>query len=282
MSAFYMIGLAGAILCFLPLSLAVRCSKRAANGTEDKEELCIEFLIGNDAAATCSAFNTRKVGSIDDIQWGFETEDCSINDGYLVCRCGHCELPEIINITKSSKKLKRVNDMLQECLLTTVATTERTTLNETSANASKAKTLHPTRMKSSEPTTVKSPVTLEGFDDSDESLISGHYGDSSDTLFRGPPAPDPKFYGIRVEDVVIPYNNKVIFGGGTNSDSLEEKMIALTPSRYYNAVRQQQIYNISATALLMLNIFTFIGTIVFFRAILSATLYSIFPDHRML
>ncbi|KAK6059674.1 hypothetical protein COOONC_02684 [Cooperia oncophora] len=81
-------------------------------------------------------------------------------------------------------------------------------------------------------------------------------------------------------DVLVPYANQPDFGSEGGGGPIEGKTKGVTPSHFYDAWRQEKIYGSSATVLMMVNIAIFIGTIVLFRAVLNATLYSIFPDYR--
>uniref|UniRef100_A0A7I5EB89 Uncharacterized protein n=1 Tax=Haemonchus contortus TaxID=6289 RepID=A0A7I5EB89_HAECO len=268
-----MIGFIGGFvgLCFLPLSPGleeeplVRCGAPTHSSKARPLKRCVQLDVSSrDEPSICSAFLEREIGGLRESDWANATNDCVVSQGFLVCRCDDCGIDDILNSTKEVSDLEEIHDVLRRC-----TSTEAGGVDESQTSTSEAAE---NTTKSGVTSKLKFSVSLESADNTENDTSAVTY----------PPPPDPVYYSILIEDVVVPYNNTPSLVDDEDDGVIQGKRYVMTPSHYYDPRRQEQIYGSSSMVLLMLNISLFLGTIVFFRAVLVATLNSIFPDYRML
>ncbi|WKY06339.1 hypothetical protein Q1695_006497 [Nippostrongylus brasiliensis] len=269
-----MIGVGAAVLLAL---LAISTSdgsepsclfdKTESDAAPAPDSSCIEFKIDRlKVPQICDAFKKRKKG----VQSANSTlsDKCDNTSGVLTCSCSKCTLEELVDDDKV-KGMKELHAALQECLhqeKNTHSATSPTSKLTSKAGTSTSKSITQKIVLTTTPS-IRLPKPKKHV--------------APEISIKYPEPPQDINFGLLVEDEMAGYQN-IYSSRPSQKDSMLKAERAHTPSVFYNAQRQAEIYGTTETTLIVANIIILLYTVVVIRNILTVTLYYIFPDYKFL
>lgn len=283
------------LLATLPEVLGQQCKQLSMTPPVVLPKLpCVQLDITKvDHPKLCHAFDARAYGTFQ-MGVGFDVDVCTRSGGLLMCLCDTCNLTDIVNTTKKLDGFNDLAEHLERCLTYKPSTTTWPTSITTDGGAYEYTTeggdsdepgstqthavTDPDLRNRTHEITGTTNASIKEIEDLIKQL--GKKQEEEEETY--PSGPDPEYYGIEVLDEELHYVSEHFMFAEGGSEGIDEKRYALTPSTYFNPTKQNMVYGTGETGLLLIALAHLGYTIVVLRAVISATLYTIFPDYKFL